>query len=388
MPGTLAYISPERLAGKDAGPAADVWAAGVMLWESLAGYHPFWTSSLLETARRIGDGARAARHGAARPAEAAAGRGRLDARARPRRAALRGAARDGAARERTAPRAEPKQKARPKLLRPKTPEPVPRGLPLARILPAAAAGLFAGWAAARLPFFPAGWDAGLAIVAAALTLVNRRAGLALALAVPVFPLGNISSGLALLYAALALGWLALVLARRRAAGSSSCSAPCSRRSGCSACCRSLAQTVRGRVRRAAQTAAAVFLAALVAGLRLVPLPFGAGPPPADLSLTGSQRPVAVAEELVRALLAHPVLLIEAGRRSRPPPCSSRYARAATGSGAPPASAPALLAATLLAAARRRPAARPRRSPPGPPPLALAWRADPGSASSWAGRAAR
>src|SRR5205814_1523292 len=41
VPGTLAYISPERLANEPAGPAADVWAVGVLLWEALAGWHPF-----------------------------------------------------------------------------------------------------------------------------------------------------------------------------------------------------------------------------------------------------------------------------------------------------------------------------------------------------------
>ncbi|MDQ3992039.1 MAG: serine/threonine protein kinase, partial [Actinomycetota bacterium] len=57
VPGTLAYISPERLKGQPADPAADVWAVGVILWEALAGWHPFWTSSMLDTARRIQDGA-------------------------------------------------------------------------------------------------------------------------------------------------------------------------------------------------------------------------------------------------------------------------------------------------------------------------------------------
>ena len=42
MPGTLAYIAPERLRGGDATAASDVWAVGVLLWESLAGEHPFW----------------------------------------------------------------------------------------------------------------------------------------------------------------------------------------------------------------------------------------------------------------------------------------------------------------------------------------------------------
>ena len=45
IPGTLAYISPERLRGEPARPAADVWAVGVLLWEALAGRHPFWGGS-------------------------------------------------------------------------------------------------------------------------------------------------------------------------------------------------------------------------------------------------------------------------------------------------------------------------------------------------------
>ena len=45
IPGTLAYISPERLRGDAARPAADVWAVGVLLWEALAGRHPFWSGS-------------------------------------------------------------------------------------------------------------------------------------------------------------------------------------------------------------------------------------------------------------------------------------------------------------------------------------------------------
>src|SRR5436190_14269036 len=56
VPGTLAYIAPERLAGELTTEAADVWAVGVLLWEALAGRHPFWRSSLLETARAIEDG--------------------------------------------------------------------------------------------------------------------------------------------------------------------------------------------------------------------------------------------------------------------------------------------------------------------------------------------
>ena len=57
VPGTLAYISPERLGGKPAEAAADVWSVGVMLWEALAHRHPFGGGRFLEVAKRIGRGA-------------------------------------------------------------------------------------------------------------------------------------------------------------------------------------------------------------------------------------------------------------------------------------------------------------------------------------------
>src|SRR4029453_14721814 len=57
VPGTLAYISPERLAGEQGTAAGDIWAVGVMLWEALAEEHPFFRPSLMETGRAIEEGA-------------------------------------------------------------------------------------------------------------------------------------------------------------------------------------------------------------------------------------------------------------------------------------------------------------------------------------------
>src|SRR5205085_451899 len=52
VPGTLAYISPERLGGEPATPAADVWAVGVLLWEALAGRHPVGSPAWLRSPAR------------------------------------------------------------------------------------------------------------------------------------------------------------------------------------------------------------------------------------------------------------------------------------------------------------------------------------------------
>src|SRR4051812_10244623 len=53
VPGTLAYVSPERLHGEEATEAADVWAVGVMLWEALVRTHPFRGETMAETQSRI-----------------------------------------------------------------------------------------------------------------------------------------------------------------------------------------------------------------------------------------------------------------------------------------------------------------------------------------------
>src|SRR5438270_4536041 len=200
VPGTLAYIAPERLAGDDATGAADVWAVGVMLWEALAGRHPFWHTSMLDTARAIESGAPSLED--LRPDLPKALITLVDRALsgnptrRPSALELATALRDA---------------ARP-THRVKTPS---RGGSIAypheatRLGSAALAGAFAAWTAAELPFYPHGAAPVLALAAAALTGFRARLGLAAALAVPVFPLGNVSLGLAVLYAALAAVWVVL-----------------------------------------------------------------------------------------------------------------------------------------------------------------------------------
>ena len=296
VPGTLAYIPPERLRGKESGPAGDVWAVGVLLWEALAGRHPFWKGSVLDTARRIQSGA------------VSLGRVRPDL-PRPlislvdRALSLDPARRPTAGRLAVALRAtrhgrERRTRSLPQLSPP----------PVGRFAPAAAAGLFAGSTAGALSFYPTGWPLGLAAAALAATLLRERLGLVLALAVPVLPLGNLSAGLAWTYLAFALAWLALTWRDARA-GLFFVAGPLLAPLSLLGSLPFAAQAVRGRVRRVAQVFTAVVVAAIVAGLRGERLPLtGAAPP--KLALGGTHDPLAVSERLWDALGSQPTLLFE------------------------------------------------------------------------------
>jgi hypothetical protein len=197
-----------------------------------------------------------------------------------------------------------------RLRRRKTRTTIPElSVPLRLAAPAAAA-LFAGWTAASLPFYPALFVPPLAILAGALMLVRPRLGLAFALAVPVLPLGNVSSGLAVVYAGIACAWLALSWRSPRH-GLFLAVGPLLAPLLALGLLPLAAQGIRNPVRRAIQVAAAVVLAAVVAGLRHAALPFTGAAPPKGLGIAGSSDAIAVAEALARGLLDHPALLLEA-----------------------------------------------------------------------------
>jgi len=301
VPGTLAYVPPERLRGESGGPPADIWAVGALLWESLAGWHPFWNGSLLETAQRIESGA--APLAQVRPDLPKQLTALVD-----RMLALDPAARPPAARLALDVRDAFAERLRRRKTNTTLP-PISLALPI-RLAAPAAAGVFAGWTAAALPFYPPLVAPILALLAFGLTFVRPRVGLAFALAVPVLPLGNVSSGLALVYAALACGWLALSWRAPRE-GLFLALGPLLAPVLALGLLPLAAQSVRSRPRRAMQVGAAVLLAAIVAGFRHAPLPFTGATPPKGLGITGSEDPFAVAVALWHALLAHPVLLLEA-----------------------------------------------------------------------------
>lgn len=314
VPGTLAYISPERLRGITATAAADVWAVGVLLWESLAGWHPFWTSSLLETAKKIQEGA---------PPLSTA---RPDLPERLRRAVddaldldpeQRPAATDLAAMLRLAYR-EREQRRKPKSRAAARAQPAGGASRLpALVLPgrvaatgsAALAALATGSTTLALPFFPSGFPFAIAAIAAALMAWRPRAGLAFTLAVPILPLGNASLGLAIVYAVLALAWLALY-ARNPRSGLAAVAGPLLGPLGALGLLPLLLQPIRSRAHRALAAIGAVLLAAIAAGVTRSPLPFTGAPAPA-LSLDGDPRPLAVAQTLAHLVSAQHALLVEA-----------------------------------------------------------------------------
>jgi hypothetical protein len=304
IPGTLAYISPERLQGLTATTAADIWGLGVLLWEALAGEHPFWEGDLHETSRRIERGAPPLE--ALRPdlpahiLETVASALLVNPQRRP-----------GAGRLAQELRSLPKRRGKKSGGSAPTPSPrVSRAMIADRVVPGALAGVASGWVAIRLPFYPAHWPLGLAAAAAALGFAAPRAGLLFALTAAFFPLANISLGLALVYALLAAVWAVLTWKDARA-GLLLAAGPLLAPVAALAFVPLAAQLARGRARRAATAGAAVLLAAVVAGIRRAPLPFDGSVPPLGLGVTGSTRPAAVANAITGQLGGHPVLIIEA-----------------------------------------------------------------------------
>jgi hypothetical protein len=300
VPGTLAYISPERLAGRPATAAADVWAVGVMLWEALAGRHPFWRGSMLETARAIESGARPladVRPGLPKRLLRLVDRAlSLDPTKRP-------SARDFAAELRSLAHA-PAHSRRPNVALRTAPDP-------SRFVTAVLAGVVAGWTAGALPFFPSGWAVGLGLVAAGTAAVRERAGIALALAVPILPLGNFSSGLALLYTAAAALWL-LVTWREPRATLLFALGPLLAPLAALGLLPLAATRVGNGVRRALTVLLGVLVAAAVAGVRHAALPLIGGAAPLGFGAGGATGPLDAAGSLLHTATAHPALLVEAG----------------------------------------------------------------------------
>jgi hypothetical protein len=303
IPGTLAYISPERLQGLTATSAADVWGLGVLLWEALAGEHPFWGGDLVETSKRIQQGAPGLE--TMRPdlpeqiRQTVASALLVNPQRRP-----------GAERLARELRELPKRRRKQGGSKPAAPPRERTALAAERLLPGALTGLASGWVAARLPFYPAGSPLAIAGIGAALGFSAPRIGLLYAATIAFFPLANISLGLGIVYALLAAAWVGLTWKDARA-GLLLAAGPLFAPVAALGLIPLAAQLARGRTRRALQAFAAVLLAALIAGLRRAPLPFDGSTPPLGVGVAGSTRPSAVLHAFASQLGAHPVLLAEA-----------------------------------------------------------------------------
>jgi hypothetical protein len=299
VPGTLSYISPERLRGLPDTAAADVWAVGVILWEALAGTQPFVTGSPVDTARAIVAGPRSLAE--VRPdlpealVEAVHSALQLDPRQRP---AARRLAQDL--------RAALAVSARRRAQRP----PLARRTIAERAGHAALAAGFVALATTLLPFWPSGFPLLLAALAGLAALAQPRAGLAFALATPVLPAGNVSLGLAAVYACAALAWLAAFWGDPRRAFLF-VAGPLLALAGALPLLPLVAERAARAWRRALVAFSGVIAAGLVAGLRDAPLPFDGSRPPRSLGIAGSEQPTAVAGALVRALTGERLLLVEA-----------------------------------------------------------------------------
>jgi Protein kinase domain len=296
VPGTLAYIAPERLNGGLATGAADVWAVGVMLWEALVGWHPFSGPSPVETARRIRAGAQPlARSRPDLPAPLCALVDRMlerDPGRRPSAKRLAGALRHAGDARAHRPRAV----TSPTALR-------------ERAVPAGLAAAFAAGPPLLLPFFPRGWPFLLAALAGLVALRAPRIGLAVALATPIFPLGNVSLGLALAYGVCAVVWLAL-FARDARSGLLFLAGAVLAPVGALATAPVVALRSRGALRRSLLAAAAVLAGAGLAASLGLPFPVSEGAV-THLGLNGIERPDDAAHRLLTGLAVRPGLALEA-----------------------------------------------------------------------------
>ena len=153
------------------------------------------------------------------------------------------------------------------------------------------------------PFYPPVLTATVITVCAIAAFLVPRLGLALALAAPALPLGNVSTGLAMVYLAVAALWLAFTWGDAPRAFLL-LAGPLLALVGAAALTPLVAEHARGAGRRFGQGAAAILLAAAVAGMRGAGLPLTGARPPKGLGIAESESATAVAGALWRAVEAN------------------------------------------------------------------------------------
>jgi hypothetical protein len=269
VPGTLAYIAPERLDGGDATPESDVWSVGVLLWEVLSDRHPFWGVPIQQVARAIQAGApplASERRGLPRRLSGAVDAAlAIDPDARPAASTL-------AAELRNSLRTTPSRPTRKQRAGHDEKALAPAQRHARKVVPVVLALVTAALGATFLPFWPPELVAAIVLAAGLACFLDPRGGLAVALAAPIFPIGNVSTSAAIVYGVFALGWLVLSWRDGRH-GLLFVTGPLLAGAGLLPLVPLIVQRARGPVRRSAQGALAVLSAALLAGTAGDVLPF-------------------------------------------------------------------------------------------------------------------
>jgi hypothetical protein len=280
-----------------------VWAVGVILWEALAGSHPFWGVPLPQVASTIASGAPplSARRGdlPRRLLAAIDAALSVDPAKRPQAARLAADLREAfvVPLSRSRPDRRPARARVAKPARSKA-APVPKAAPLPlwqRLAPAGMASLATVVGGSLLPFWPGPLLAALAVAAGLAAFRAPRLGLAIALAAPVFPLGNVAQAAAVVYGVLALAWLAVTWRDPRA-GLAFWAGPLLGALGLLPLLPLAVQPARGWWRRGLHSGVGVCAAAAVAGLSGRPLPL-TGALVGDLGITETERPTDVLHAL-------------------------------------------------------------------------------------------
>jgi len=300
IPGTLAYISPERLAGGDSSAATDIWSVGVALWEALVGWHPFWAGSMLETARRIETGApslAAMRPDLPRPLLAAVESALAqDPKNRPSAGDLARVLRRSLAHGEER-RRKPRQPLVGKLRRPDP----------ARVAHALANAVFVAWGTSLFPFYPAHTQIPLALLAGFVSLGRPLGGSAFAYLLLFLPLGNYSLGLALAFALAATCWLAFNR-REPLTLQLPLLGPIAATLGALFLLPLVLLPIRSGTRRALAAFGAFSLALIAAGMGGGRFPLTGAAAPLGIGIEGSSSITGVSGALVRVLIDRPALL--------------------------------------------------------------------------------
>ncbi|MCX6363818.1 MAG: serine/threonine-protein kinase [Actinobacteria bacterium] len=209
--GTVAYMSPEQAAGRRVGPSSDVYSAGMVLYELLAGEHPLRGQTPAETLSNVAAG-RLPSLGTLRPDLTEDLVGLIDDACAPKPGERPTAAELSEALDELLRSGRLRTQ---RLLRVRRlVSPLARaGVIAERAAGAALAAVTSGVVLGALPAYPQSWTLPLVAVCAAVWAVVPQGGLAFLLGALAFPVFNVSLSLGAAYLAFAVALFLLTRAR-------------------------------------------------------------------------------------------------------------------------------------------------------------------------------